>query len=108
MGAVICDLNLFVSGCTSHPNMIKLLFLCTLLAMCAQQARALYSAGSSVIELTPSNFNKLVINSNEVWIVEFYAPWCGHCKQLVPDYIEAWDGKDGHLDVEEEIDLSDV
>lgn len=36
---------------------------------------ALYPSSSDVIDLTPNNFNKLVINSDEVWIVEFYAPW---------------------------------
>jgi protein disulfide-isomerase A6 len=50
---------------------------------------ALYPSSSDVIELTPSNFNKLVINSDEVWVVEFYAPWCGHCKSLVPEYTKA-------------------
>ncbi|KAF5279312.1 hypothetical protein FQA39_LY18291 [Lamprigera yunnana] len=50
---------------------------------------ALYSQSSNVIELTPSNFDKLVINSEEVWMVEFFAPWCGHCQRLVPDYERA-------------------
>jgi len=42
-----------------------------------------------VVDLTPSNFNKEVLKSDAVWIVEFYAPWCGHCQRLVPDYTKA-------------------
>lgn len=51
--------------------------------------QALYPAGSNVVELTSSNFDKLVINGDEIWIVEFFAPWCGHCQQLVPEYQKA-------------------
>lgn len=50
---------------------------------------ALYPSNSDVVELTPSNFDRLVINSDEVWIVEFFAPWCGHCQQFVPEYQKA-------------------
>lgn len=50
---------------------------------------ALYPPNSNVIELTPSNFDKLVTNGDEVWVVEFFAPWCGHCQQLVPEYQKA-------------------
>ncbi|XP_022126074.1 protein disulfide-isomerase A6 homolog [Pieris rapae] len=50
---------------------------------------ALYDSSSDVVQLTPSNFEKLVTNSNEVWIIEFFAPWCGHCKNLVPEYKKA-------------------
>lgn len=46
-------------------------------------------AGTDVIELDPKNFQKEVIKSDSVWIVEFYAPWCGHCQRLVPDYTKA-------------------
>ena len=41
---------------------------------------------SDVIELTEVNFDALVMESNDHWIVEFYAPWCGHCKNLAPEY----------------------
>eukprot|EP01041_Mallomonas_annulata_P006878 gene6878-13946_t len=41
---------------------------------------------SDVIELTEANFNALVMESNDHWVVEFYAPWCGHCKNLAPEY----------------------
>ncbi|CAH2049985.1 unnamed protein product, partial [Iphiclides podalirius] len=52
-------------------------------------AYALYDSSSDVIELTPSNFERLVTKSDEIWIVEFFAPWCGHCKNLVPEYKKA-------------------
>ncbi|XP_041832618.1 protein disulfide-isomerase A6 isoform X1 [Melanotaenia boesemani] len=51
--------------------------------------RALYSSSDDVIELTPSNFNREVIQSDSLWLVEFYAPWCGHCKSLAPDWKKA-------------------
>lgn len=50
---------------------------------------ALYDSNSNVVELTPDNFDRLVTDSYEVWLVEFYAPWCGHCKNLAPEYKKA-------------------
>ncbi len=44
---------------------------------------------SSVIELTDVNFDALVLESNDHWLVEFYAPWCGHCKKLAPEWEKA-------------------
>ena len=29
--------------------------------------------GDGVVELTPSNFDKLVMKGDEVWMIEFYA-----------------------------------
>ncbi|KAK1333287.1 hypothetical protein QTO34_006828 [Cnephaeus nilssonii] len=46
----------------------------------------LYSSSDDVIELTPSNFNQEVIQSNSLWLVEFFAPWCGHCQRLTPEW----------------------
>uniref|UniRef100_A0A8D2NGB5 Protein disulfide-isomerase A6 n=2 Tax=Zonotrichia albicollis TaxID=44394 RepID=A0A8D2NGB5_ZONAL len=50
---------------------------------------SLYSASDDVIELTPANFNKEVIQSESLWLVEFYAPWCGHCQRLTPEWKKA-------------------
>ena len=50
---------------------------------------ALYAADTSVFQITVDNFESEVKNSDDVWLVEFYAPWCGHCKTLAPEYEKA-------------------
>lgn len=44
----------------------------------------LYSSGSDVVSLDSSSFHSTL--KKGVWLVEFYAPWCGHCKNLAPEW----------------------
>lgn len=47
-----------------------------------------YSSSSGVVNLNEASFPSAVMGSGDLWFVEFYAPWCGHCKNLKPEYIE--------------------
>jgi len=38
-----------------------------------------------VFELTSRNFDKSITDGS-AWLIEFYAPWCGHCQRLEPTY----------------------
>lgn len=50
---------------------------------------AVAKGANDVIDLTTANFDQKVIQSDDVWLVEFFAPWCGHCKSLAPEWAKA-------------------
>ncbi|KAF9267752.1 protein disulfide isomerase [Marasmius fiardii PR-910] len=48
------------------------------------------ACASNVIDLSPDNWDK-VVGQGKAGLIEFFAPWCGHCKNLAPVYEQLGD-----------------
>ncbi len=47
----------------------------------------LFASSFHVKKLNDQDFHKMVeTNKDQVWIVDFYAPWCPHCQQFAPEW----------------------
>jgi len=73
----------------SMMKILSALLICALLAI---------TVSGAVVDLTPSNFDE-VVNGHKYAFVEFFAPWCGHCKSLAPEYEKFGAAFEGKADV---------
>lgn len=62
--------------------MIKTILLVTLVVL-----SNCYTEEDNVLVLTDDDFPSITSEFSHI-LIEFYAPWCGHCKNLAPVYVE--------------------
>lgn len=75
-----------------HPSTLFLVF------GVAGLVKGFYDASSPVKSLFAHQWKDEVLNSERVQMVEFFAPWCGHCQNLVPEYSKAAKNLKGMID----------
>lgn len=98
MLTALCSFFFYLLFCLSSSTRFKmrgalsflLLFLTVGLLLCGQQVVAKEDPAASipgVVELTPENFDAIYKGSESTpyTLVLFYAPWCGHCHNFVPE-----------------------
>lgn len=44
-----------------------------------------------IFELSPDNFDELVVQGDDFWIIDFYSTWCSSCVEFAPEYLKIAD-----------------
>jgi len=67
-------------------NLFLFLFISYFFICSSETEKKILHQSSKVIILNESNFD--ILTSKGDWLLEFYVPWCGHCKRFEPIYEE--------------------
>ena len=66
---------------------MKILLLLSLVSSLSAK-KSPYEKSEGVLVLTEKNYD-LAVAEFDYLLVYFYAPWCGHCKALGPEFVKA-------------------
>lgn len=85
------NLLLFLFKNTELQNIkimsIRILVLATFVLLASTYASTYATDDSNVLVLTDDDFPSVTSEFSHI-LIQFYAPWCGHCKNLAPIYAE--------------------
>jgi len=56
------------------------------LTVYVRNAICFYELSQNVISLSDEDFQQKVQDSSDLWVIEFFAPWCQHCEAFAPEY----------------------
>ncbi|XP_076088842.1 dnaJ homolog subfamily C member 10-like [Mytilus galloprovincialis] len=59
------------------------------------QAWAFEFLPSKVKKIKHRDFFNNIINSKTPWVIDYYAPWCGHCQVFKPEFVKIAEALDG-------------
>ena len=88
IGTAALGRNLPTAPSTAMSVTLLRLLLVLLLAACPSNA-AIYGPRDDVKLLTAEEFEQRVVKSDEFWVIEWFANWCGGCNMVSPWYKEA-------------------
>lgn len=82
----------------TNRAILALLTACNTAMVSAEDLSAIASEDSAVVKLSGETFDAFIAE-NPFVLAEFFAPWCGHCKKLGPEFSAAADSIAGKHDI---------